>query len=216
MGIFQELAKRAALKTVSAVKPEITTAAERNVGTLVPVKPSGLEQAARAVQEGKIARPITNDVAQAVESPSRRSFLKKTAASAARASVPDSIAEPVMAYVAKEIMKSPVKSIVSKEAPIPSNSMWNYILENGSVPESFPEHLRDFYFPDKTLWKAMDMNELFNGSAKYVNPYNIYDILEEVVPGFVEKELSKVPYDVDWEDLDKLFRNTDWSKYGVE
>ena len=104
MGILQELAKRAALKTANMAQREIPTAVERTVGALVPVKQSGLQQAARALEEGKITRPITNNLEQTVESPSRRSFLKKAASAAARASVPDSIAEPLMSFAAKEVM----------------------------------------------------------------------------------------------------------------
>lgn len=101
MGILTELAKRAALKTAIRAA-EIPTQAERTVGALVPKASSPLAQVAKEVPT--LTPRITPE---GLESPSRRKFLKQTASTAARASVPDRIAQPLMSYAAKKLVLTP-------------------------------------------------------------------------------------------------------------
>lgn len=111
MGILQEIAKRAALKTASMAR-EIPTVAETTKGALVPVK-GGLQQAAPVIEATKKAMPVVEEV---LKNPGRRKVLKQAAATAARASVPDVIAKPLMTLATKTV----VKDIVKPEIPVES------------------------------------------------------------------------------------------------
>lgn len=95
MSFLTELAKRAAMKTASKVSQEIPTAAERTVGALVPHQAQALSplQAAAKVITPEVAPKIAKE---GLESPGRRRILKQMASTAARASVPDHIANRLM------------------------------------------------------------------------------------------------------------------------
>lgn len=95
MSFLTELAKRAAMKTASKVSQEIPTAAERTVGALVPHQAQALSplQAAAKVITPEVAPKIAKE---GLESPGRRRILKQMASTAARASVPDPIANRLM------------------------------------------------------------------------------------------------------------------------
>lgn len=175
MGVLDQIAKRMALKTANIVEREIPTAAERTMGALVPTRPSGLQQAARAVEEGKIARPITNNVEKTVENPSRRSFLKKAASTAARASVPDNIAGPLMSYAAKKSMTEVpdlVEAVVKNVPKVARSGVFSPKLLSGFIRE-----IADFH--------GVPVEEF----ASYVKPEEA-QLLGELASKFNNRELT--------------------------
>jgi hypothetical protein len=127
MSILTELAKRAAMKTAARVAPEIKVAT--SAGQVVPAT-------------SPLAR-VAAEAPQGLESPSRRKILKQAVASAARASVPDVVAAPLMKMATSPLEEGMARAL--KEAnietfnPVSVNQLIRDLINQGTSADELGE-----------------------------------------------------------------------------
>jgi len=129
MGILQELAKRAALKTKTMAQ-EIPLATEQVTHLPVPRQASPLAEVSKAQVLKEI--PAYRPAPEGLESPQRRKILKQAAATALRASVPDQIADPLMKMATSPLEEGMARAL--KEANLTVS------------PKSLSKTLTDFLY----------------------------------------------------------------------
>lgn len=139
MGILQELQKRAALK---AANMQIPTAAEQVTHLPVLRQASPLAEVSKAQVLKEIPAYVPHAPTEGLESPARRKILKQAVATAARASVPDQIAKPLMAMIQKELL-TPTPKVVDSE--LLGNSLRNLIYEGNMGDELYDIGSGDAY-----------------------------------------------------------------------
>jgi len=204
MGILQELAKRAALKTKN-MQMEIPTAAEQVTHLPTVRQSSPLAEAAKVIAtKPKLTTPPAY-VPEGLESPTRRKILKQAVASAVRASVPDQIAQPLMKMATKEILTPQVNPELlgaSLKDLIFEGNMGDELYDIGSgdvygdiiksfIAKSFPkEHLShlDSAFPK--------LRQLADHEFTY-----------EIPQGGADTHTMDLGYDIFSGDLPRMFDN---------